>query len=117
MRLTTLLLASLLPLAAHAQTREAGPWWPHPEWGATDQAGASNRITPEKIVASLRLVQTGRVYEIGQVYERGMPMGGTRDFALRLVPATVLVVVVAPLVWLLLRSRTSLPRMVVAIAA
>ena len=40
--------------------------------------------------------------------------GGT---PLRLVPATVLVVVVAPLVWLLLRSRTSLPRMVVAIAA
>ena len=52
-----------------------------------DQAGASNRITPEKIVASMRLVQTGRVYEIGQVYERGMPLGGTRDFALRLVPA------------------------------
>jgi kynurenine formamidase len=27
------------------------------------------------------------VYEIGQVYERGMPLGGTRDYALRLVPA------------------------------
>ena len=38
--------------------------------------------------------------------------GGT---PLQLVPATVLVVVVAPLVWLLLRSRTSLPRMVAAI--
>lgn len=35
---------------------------------------------------------------------------------LQLVPAAVLVVVVGPLVWLLLRSRTSLPRMVVAIA-
>jgi kynurenine formamidase len=52
-----------------------------------DQAGASNRLTPEKILAALRIVQSGRVYEIGQVYERGMPMGGTRDFALRLVPA------------------------------
>jgi kynurenine formamidase len=87
MRATTLLLAFVLPLAAHAQTREAGPWWPHPEWGAMDQAGASNRITADKIVASMRLVQTGRVYEIGQIYERGMPLGGTRDFALRLVPA------------------------------
>ena len=76
----TLLLAFLLPFAAHAQTREAGPWWPHPEWGAMDQAGASNRITPEKIVASMRLVQTGRVYEIGQVYERGMPLGGHARF-------------------------------------
>ena len=32
-------------------------------------------------------MKTGRVYEIGQVYERGMPLGDTRDFALRLVPA------------------------------
>ena len=47
MRTTTLLLSLLLPLTAQAQTREAGPWWPHPEWGAMDQAGASNRITVE----------------------------------------------------------------------
>jgi kynurenine formamidase len=87
MKIAPLLLAALLPLAAHGQTRQAGPWWPNAEWGPMDQAGASNRITPEKIVAAFRLVQTGRVYEIGQVYERGMPLGGTRDYALRLVPA------------------------------
>ena len=87
MRITTLLLAALLPLAAHSQTRETGPWWPNAEWGPMDQAGASNRITAEKILQALTVVQTGRVYEIGQVYERGMPLGGTRDFALRLVPA------------------------------
>jgi kynurenine formamidase len=87
MKIMTLLLAVLLPLAGFAQTRQAGPWWPNAEWGPADQAGASNRITPEKIVAAFRLVQTGRVYEIGQVYERGMPLGGTRDYALRLVPA------------------------------
>ena len=66
-------------LRGDAQTREAGPWWPHPEWGAMDQAGASNRITPEKIVAAIRLVRTGSIYELGQVYERGMPLRGTRD--------------------------------------
>ena len=87
MRTTLLLLAALLPTALSAQTRESGPWWPNREWGAMDQAGASNRITPDKIVAAMQLVQTGRVYEIGQIYERGMPMGNTRDFALRLVPA------------------------------
>jgi len=87
MKITTLLLAALLPLAAHGQTREAGPWWPNAEWGPMDQAGASNRITAEKILQALTVVQTGRVYEIGQVYERGMPLGGTRDYALRLVPA------------------------------
>jgi kynurenine formamidase len=87
MKTTTLLLAALLPLTAHGQTRESGPWWPNAEWGPTDQAGASNRITPEKIVQAMTLVKTGQAYEIGQVYERGMPLAGTRDFALRLVPA------------------------------
>jgi kynurenine formamidase len=87
MRTSMLLLAALLPLALQAQTRATGPWWPHAEWGAMDQAGASNRITPAKIVAAVGLVKTGRVFEIGQVYERGMPLGGTRDYALRLVPA------------------------------
>lgn len=87
MRITLVLCALALPLVVAAQTRESGPWWPNSEWGPTDQAGASNRITPEKIVAALTLARTGRVYEIGQVYERGMPLGGTRDYALRLVPA------------------------------
>ena len=85
MKITTLLIAALLPLAAHGQTREAGPWWPDAEWGRTDQAGASNRITPEKILASLSLVKTGRVYEIGQVYQAGMPLAATRNYSLRLV--------------------------------
>jgi kynurenine formamidase len=87
MKTMLLLLVALLPGVAAAQTRETGPWWPNAEWGPMDQAGASNRITPEKIVAALTLAKTGRVYEIGQVYERGMPLGGTRDYALRLVPA------------------------------
>jgi kynurenine formamidase len=87
MKIVTLVLTALLPLAAAAQTRQAGPWWPNAEWGPTDQAGASNRITPEKIVQAMTLVKTGRTYEIGQVYERGMPLGDTRDFVLRLVPA------------------------------
>jgi kynurenine formamidase len=87
MRTALLLAIVALPALASAQTREAGAWWPNTEWGAMDQAGASNRITAQKIVTAMRLVETGRVFEIGQVYERGMPLGGTRDFALRLVPA------------------------------
>jgi kynurenine formamidase len=87
MRVTLLLLVSLLPLLASAQTRTSGPWWPNAEWGPLDQAGASNRITPEKILAALSLVQAGRVYEVGQIYEAGMPLGATRSYALRLVPA------------------------------
>ena len=87
MKTTLLLLVTLLPAALAAQTRESGPWWPNAEWGAMDQAGASNRITPRQVRRRAALGADGTLYEIGQVYERGMPLGGTRDFALRLVPA------------------------------
>lgn len=68
--------------SALAQTRASGPWWPHPIWGAEDQAGASNWITPEKVLEAVRLVKTGKVYEIGQVYEKGMPIFGQRTYTL-----------------------------------
>jgi hypothetical protein len=68
--------------SALAQTREAGPWWPNPTWGRGDQAGASNRISPEKVLEAVRLVKTGKIYEIGQVYEKSMPLFGARTYAL-----------------------------------
>jgi hypothetical protein len=79
--------ACLLAIASTAssvsgQTRDKGPWWPHPEWGPADQAGASNRVTPEKILEAVSLVSTGKVYELGQVYERGMPLVGQRSYAM-----------------------------------
>jgi kynurenine formamidase len=84
MKTIIVLCALLAPLVAGAQTREAGPWWPNAEWGPADQAGASNRITPAKIMQALSVVRTGQVYEIGRVYEAGMPLAGTRSFALSL---------------------------------
>jgi hypothetical protein len=68
--------------SALAQTRDAGPWWPNARWGRSDQAGASNWITPEKVLEAARLVKTGKIYEIGQVYEKSMPMFGRRTYAL-----------------------------------
>jgi len=70
------------PTLALAQTAEEGPWWPHPLWGAGDQAGASNWVTPEKIVSSLKLVEKGNVYELGQIYDNTMPLFGNRTYAL-----------------------------------
>jgi len=67
-------------LSSTGQTREKGPWWPHPIWGAADQAGGSNWITPEKILSAVSLVKTGKVFELGHVYERGMPLGGNRSY-------------------------------------
>ena len=79
-------LCFCIPRESSAQTREKGPWWPNSQWGADDQAGASNWITPEKILQALQGVKTGQVYELGHVYERGMPLFGDRDFKL-LIPA------------------------------
>lgn len=67
---------------ARAQTRDAGPWWPHPLWGPDDQAGGSNWITPAKIVEAMQLVTTGKAYELGQIYERGMPLFGQRSYSM-----------------------------------
>jgi kynurenine formamidase len=78
-------LLAVLMLSAplsHAQTREKGPWWPHPVWGKDDQSGGSNWITPEKILEALRLVKTGQVYEIGQIYSRSMPLFGSRTYSM-----------------------------------
>jgi hypothetical protein len=72
----------LLPAIATAQTREKGPWWPNSQWGASDAAGGSNWITPDKVLKAVALVKTGRIVELGHVYERGMPLNGSRSFNL-----------------------------------
>jgi kynurenine formamidase len=56
------------------------PWWPS-RWGAGDQAGASNWITPEKVLDAVKWIRDGRIYRLGRVYEAGMPLFGTRSFS------------------------------------
>jgi hypothetical protein len=63
-----LILLMLAPIDISAQTREEGPWWPHPQWGAKDQAGASNWITDTKVLRAVKLVTTGKVYELVERY-------------------------------------------------
>ena len=77
------LLAWILPLLVIAQTRVSGPWWPNPDWGPEDQAGASNWITPAKVMEATQLVRTGKIYELGQLYESGMPLFGQRTYSMR----------------------------------
>jgi kynurenine formamidase len=72
--------------AAHAQPAPAAnpfgnEWWPSP-WGATDERGAANRITPAKVLDAVKLIKTGKVYQLGRVYEPGMPLFGSRHYSL-----------------------------------
>ena len=71
------------PLVADAQAQTGGQkWWPS-RWGAADEAGASNWITPEKVLDAVKWIREGKIYRIGRVYESGMPLFGARVFALR----------------------------------
>jgi kynurenine formamidase len=47
-------------------------WWPS-RYGAEDQHGTLNEITPQKIVAAARLVHTGKVYDLGRVLHADVP--------------------------------------------
>ena len=80
---------------AHAQTTPAAAapalsdkaWWPHPKWGKDDQAGASNYMTPAKVLDAVKWIKDGKVHRIGRVYESAMPKFGERAFTLR-IPGT-----------------------------
>jgi kynurenine formamidase len=70
-------------LAATVARGQADRWYPS-RWGAADQRGAANRITPAKVLEAKALIKTGTLYQLGHVYESGMPMYGTRHFSLRI---------------------------------
>lgn len=83
---------ALVAGAAHAQQAPAAPtlsdkpWWPHPKWGKDDQAGASNWITPAKVLDTIKIIKDGKIYRVGRVYEAAMPKYGQRTFNIRITP-------------------------------
>lgn len=67
------------------QETPIGPqWWPS-RWGSEDEAGASNWMTPDKILTAAKLIKTGKIYEMGRIAEGNMPVFGQRGFLLRIV--------------------------------
>jgi kynurenine formamidase len=68
--------------AAHAQR-----WKPPAEsqrcpskWGAGDERGSANHMTPASVLKATRLIKTGEVIEIAHVLTDKMPLSGTRRF-------------------------------------
>ncbi|MGH8643622.1 MAG: cyclase family protein [Gammaproteobacteria bacterium] len=86
--LSAALLALAIPLAVAAEStihhasdpravRSAlpsgeTPWWPS-RYGADDQIGTLNEITPEVVRAATALVKTGRVVDLGRVLDEDAP--------------------------------------------
>jgi kynurenine formamidase len=71
-------------IACNSVGRAAGERWYPSRWGADDQRGAANRMTPAKTLEARDLIKQGTLYQLGRVYESGMPMFGTRHYSLRI---------------------------------
>src|SRR3989442_14155067 len=77
-----MLLGATATAASAQATTPIGPqWWPS-RWGPGDEAGASNLMTPEKVLEAVKLITTGKVYRLGRPYEPGMPSRGLRSYKL-----------------------------------
>jgi kynurenine formamidase len=68
-------------LMTAAVSRGQDRWYPS-RWGADDQRGAANRITPAKVLEAKDEITNGRLYQLGRMYESGMPLFGSRHFSL-----------------------------------
>src|SRR5215216_1094113 len=80
-RLASAITVAVL-LAGHTYAQPT-TWYPS-RWGADDQRGAANRITPAKVLEAKNLIMRGQTYQLGHVYESAMPLFGTRHYSLRI---------------------------------
>ena len=77
-------VAAVIVLAGGAvAVGQSDRWYPS-RWGADDQRGAANRITPAKVLEAKGLITKGAVYQLGRVDEVGMPMVGLRHYSIRI---------------------------------
>jgi len=67
----SLFCAALSAGAAAAQ--DSAPAWAESPWGADDELGAANLMTPERVAAAASLVTEGKVYSLGMVVGSDTP--------------------------------------------
>ena len=82
-RRRSLVVLLVVVAAATIARGQTDRWYPS-RWGAADQRGAANRITPAKVLEAKNAIQKGQIYQLGHVYEAGMPMFGTRHYSIRI---------------------------------
>ena len=49
------------------------PWWPS-RYGADDQIGSLNELSPERVAAAVRLVRTGERLSLGRIIDENIPV-------------------------------------------
>ena len=65
--------------SARAEALDTSGWFPS-RWGADDEAGALNEITPATVLAAVRLVRHGRVRDLAHVLHADVPAFPGRTF-------------------------------------
>jgi kynurenine formamidase len=80
-------IALAVALGLGSVTADAQSWRPPADsercpskWGAGDERGATNHMTPETVQRAVRLIRTGEVIELGHELAATMPFFGTRRF-------------------------------------
>lgn len=68
-----------VPVVKYWETK----WWPS-KWGAGDERGAFNLITPANVMRAVKVVKTGKIYRLGRIYSNKMPLFGNRTYSLHI---------------------------------
>jgi kynurenine formamidase len=50
------------------------------KWGAGDQRGSANHMSPQTVLGAVKLIRSGEVIELGHLLHATMPFSGTRRF-------------------------------------
>jgi kynurenine formamidase len=74
------LAGSAAPAAAQAWQPPADSQRCPSKWGAADERGSANHMSPETVQRAARLIKTGEAFELGRVLNGSMPFVGTRRF-------------------------------------
>ena len=79
-------LAAFLAGSAMGSTPAAGQqnWFPS-KYGAQDEIGAGNLITPQRVMEAAKLVTTGKTYRLGIEVNRGTPAFPPREFSITVI--------------------------------
>ena len=88
-KLTAIVGVAALSLLSFGTSAARAQGWQPPsdaercpsKWGAGDERGAANLMTPELVLRAARLIKTGEVIEMGYPLYAGMPFYGGRVYS------------------------------------
>ena len=84
MKVSRILLGAGIAVAMTAGTAAAQECKPS-KWGADDEIGSANLVTPERVMAALKLVKQGKTHPLGIIIDPSTPAFPPRSLSLQVV--------------------------------